>query len=51
MRVYPDVENSRGRYEQYRNAWRLITGNPDDDHQEIGITIHAAADTSGTKKK
>ena len=51
VRVYPDVPNSRGSYEQYRNAWRLITGNPNDDYQEIGLTIHAAADENAARKK
>lgn len=44
VRVYPDIPGSRGRYEKYRNAWRLITGDPADDHHQLGLTIHAAAD-------
>ncbi len=45
IHLYPDIPHSRGRYEKYRNAWRLITGNPADDTHQIGLTIHAAADS------
>jgi len=48
VRLYPHVHRSRGRYEKYRNAWRLLTGNPADDTHQIGLTIHAAADEDAT---
>jgi len=51
VRLYPDIPDSRGRYEKYRNAWRLITGNPADDTHQIGLTIHAAADEGAKKPK
>lgn len=34
----------RGRYEKYRNAWHLLTGDPEDDTRSLGFTIHAAAE-------
>ncbi len=44
LRFYPHHAEGRGRYEEYRDAWRLITGDPADDHRGLGFTIHAAAD-------
>jgi PD-(D/E)XK nuclease superfamily protein len=34
----------RGRYEKYRDAWRLLTGDPEDDNRTLGFTIYAAAE-------
>ncbi len=44
LRLYAHRRKSRGEYEKYRNAWHLITGDRDDDHRGLGLTIHAAAD-------
>ncbi len=38
---YPHRPHSRGRLEKYRNAWRLLTGNPADDSRSHGLVIHA----------
>lgn len=35
------------RLEKYRDAWRLLTGDPADDSRSLGITIHAQADLGG----
>lgn len=42
--LYPHVTNSRGKYERFREGWRTLTGDPQDDSREIGLTIHAEAD-------
>ena len=41
---YPHVKKSRGRYEGFRNAWHLLTGNRADDTRLTGLTIHANAE-------
>ena len=33
---------SRGKYEKYRDAWHLITGETADDTRALGFTIHAS---------
>jgi hypothetical protein len=43
-RLYPDIPGSRGRFEKYRDAWHLLTGDPADDSWSLGLTIHAAAE-------
>lgn len=43
LRFYPHQTASRGKYEKYRNAWHLITGDPADDSRRLGFTIHASA--------
>lgn len=35
-----------GRFEKYRDAWSLLTGDPEDDIRTLGFTIYAAADTT-----
>ncbi|MBZ5648365.1 MAG: hypothetical protein LAN37_14215 [Acidobacteriia bacterium] len=41
--LYPH-RPSRGRFEKYRNAWHLLSGDPADDKRWLGLTIHAAAE-------
>lgn len=41
---YPFVAHSSGRFAKYRDAWRLLTGDPADDTRSHGLTIHACAD-------
>ena len=49
--LWPDARRpSRSQFDQYRSAWHILTGNPDDDDLELGLTIHAAAD-DGKKSK
>jgi hypothetical protein len=40
---YPHRPGSRGRFEKYRNAWHLLTGDPADDTRSLGLSIHASA--------
>ncbi len=40
---YPHRAGNRGQFEQYRNAWHLLTGDPADDTRMLGLTIHASA--------
>ncbi len=40
---YPHRPGSVGRFEKYRNAWHLLTGNPADDTRSLGLSIHASA--------
>ena len=35
---------SHSRYEKYRDAWHLLTGDPEDDTRSLGFTIHAQAE-------
>lgn len=45
--VFPHTRRrrpSRSKWERYRNAWRLLTGNPADDSRSLGLTIHACAE-------
>ncbi len=44
LALYPQVTDSRGKFEKYRDGWRTLTGDPLDDTREIGLTIHATAD-------
>ena len=41
---YPHVPGSRSAMEKYRNRWSFLTGDPEDDTRDHGLTIHAAAD-------
>ena len=51
MSVWPDaLGGSLSRWEEYRSAWRHLSGDPEDDNRLLGITIHAAAD-DGKKSK
>lgn len=34
----------KGLYEKYRDAWGLLTGDPEDDTRSLGFTIHAQAE-------
>jgi len=43
---YPH-RKSRGRFEGFREAWHLLTGDRADNTRRIGLTIHATADESG----
>ncbi|HVP42030.1 MAG TPA: group I intron-associated PD-(D/E)XK endonuclease [Terriglobales bacterium] len=41
---------SRSKWEPYRNAWHILSGDPDDDTRSLGLTIHAAADDGKSSK-
>ena len=41
---FPHQPDRPGPYEKYRNRWSLITGDPEDDTRDHGLTIHAQAD-------
>ena len=43
---YPHRRKTRGRFEGFRDAWHLLTGDHSDDTRLIGLTIHANADES-----
>ena len=47
LKFYPHRPGSVGRQEKYRDAWRLITGDPADDSRSLRFTINAAAAVSG----
>ena len=49
LRLYPNTTNTRAKYEIYREGWRTLTGDPQDDTREIGLTIHAEADPGAPK--
>lgn len=42
-KFYPHKPGHAGRNEKWRNRWSLITGDPEDDTRDHGLTIHAAA--------
>ncbi len=44
LRLYPHRTNRRAKYEIYREGWRTLTGDPQDDTRLIGLTIHAQRD-------
>ncbi len=41
LNLHPHL--GRGKYEKYRDAWHLLTGDPEDDNRTLGFTIYAAA--------
>lgn len=43
--LYPQVTNSRGKYERFREGWRTLTGDVHDDTRRIGLNINAQADS------
>jgi len=44
LRLYPHTTNPRAKYEIYREGWRTLTGDPQDDTRLIGLSINAQAD-------
>ena len=51
IQVWPEtVRVSRSQWTQYRSAWHILTGDPDDDTRSLGLTIHAAADDGKSSK-
>lgn len=41
LALYPQVTDSKGKYERFRDGWRTLTGDPRDDTREIGLEIRA----------
>ncbi|HVP44724.1 MAG TPA: hypothetical protein VMS96_14940, partial [Terriglobales bacterium] len=41
LRLYPHTTNPRAKYEIYREGWRTLTGDPQDDTRLIGLSIKA----------
>ncbi len=51
IQVWPEtVRASHSQWDQYRCAWRHLSGDPADDNRLLDLTIHAAAD-DGKKSK
>ena len=44
LSLYPRSPNSKGKYERFREGWRTLTGDPQDDSRLLGLTIHAQRD-------
>lgn len=47
---FPHRPDHPGPFEKYRSRWSLLTGDPEDDTRDHGLTIHAAADDGSTRR-